>query len=159
MPVEAAAILGGRGHSNRCWGLSRAPSYEEEESRARTPEAKEQWHIKEFSDLHETPCPKEGPRTEEAGAELVGGEFDWVSGQGPCALREVWVHRTRSLTASVLPQAQDPFPGPAPAPVEVARKFRRIDKSKKVRTSQTGEGLEAVSGWCDGQKPAQLALL
>ncbi|XP_007527491.1 WD repeat-containing protein 46 [Erinaceus europaeus] len=27
--------------------------------------------------------------------------------------------------------AQDPFPGPAPIPVEAARKFRRIDKSKK----------------------------
>lgn len=36
----------------------------------------------------------------------------------------------------LLPQAQDPFPGPAPVPVEVARKFRRIDKSKKVRTSR-----------------------
>ncbi|KAM6185819.1 WD repeat-containing protein 46 isoform 2-T2 [Rhynchocyon petersi] len=28
--------------------------------------------------------------------------------------------------------AQDPFPGPAPAPLETARKFRRIDKSKKL---------------------------
>ncbi|XP_013372340.1 PREDICTED: WD repeat-containing protein 46 [Chinchilla lanigera] len=28
--------------------------------------------------------------------------------------------------------AQDPFPGPAPVPLEVARKFRRIDKSKEL---------------------------
>lgn len=35
----------------------------------------------------------------------------------------------------ILSGAQDPFPGPAPVPVEVAQKFRRTDKSKKVRTS------------------------
>ncbi|VCW69601.1 unnamed protein product [Gulo gulo] len=33
--------------------------------------------------------------------------------------------------------AQDPFPGPAPVPVEVARKFRRIDKSKKLPHSKS----------------------
>ncbi|XP_059034638.1 WD repeat-containing protein 46 [Mustela lutreola] len=32
--------------------------------------------------------------------------------------------------------AQDPFPGPAPVPVEAARKFRRIDKSKKLPHSK-----------------------
>lgn len=32
--------------------------------------------------------------------------------------------------------AQDPFPGPAPIPVEVAEKFRRIDKSKKLPHSK-----------------------
>ncbi|XP_032196546.1 WD repeat-containing protein 46 isoform X2 [Mustela erminea] len=33
--------------------------------------------------------------------------------------------------------AQDPFPGPAPVPVEAARKFRRIDKSKKLPHSKS----------------------
>ncbi|XP_025274183.1 WD repeat-containing protein 46 [Canis lupus baileyi] len=33
--------------------------------------------------------------------------------------------------------AQDPFPGPAPIPEEVARKFRRIDKSKKLPHSKS----------------------
>ncbi|XP_025846482.2 WD repeat-containing protein 46 [Vulpes vulpes] len=33
--------------------------------------------------------------------------------------------------------AQDPFPGPAPVPEEVARKFRRIDKSKKLPHSKS----------------------
>ncbi|MBZ3887560.1 WD repeat-containing protein 46 [Sciurus carolinensis] len=33
--------------------------------------------------------------------------------------------------------AQDPFPGPAPVPVEVARKFCRIDKSKKLPRSKS----------------------
>lgn len=34
--------------------------------------------------------------------------------------------------------AQDPFPGPAPVPVEVARKFRRINKSQKLPQSKRG---------------------
>ncbi|XP_036908629.1 WD repeat-containing protein 46 isoform X2 [Sturnira hondurensis] len=33
--------------------------------------------------------------------------------------------------------AQDPFPGAAPVPVEVAQKFRRIDKSKKLPHSKS----------------------
>uniref|UniRef100_A0A8D1GYQ4 WD repeat-containing protein 46 n=1 Tax=Sus scrofa TaxID=9823 RepID=A0A8D1GYQ4_PIG len=33
--------------------------------------------------------------------------------------------------------AQDPFAGPAPVPVEVVRKFRRIDKSKKLPRSKS----------------------
>ncbi|XP_045428756.1 WD repeat-containing protein 46 isoform X1 [Pipistrellus kuhlii] len=33
--------------------------------------------------------------------------------------------------------AQDPFPGPAPVSVEVAQKFRRIDKSKKLPHSKS----------------------
>ncbi|XP_039097752.1 WD repeat-containing protein 46 isoform X1 [Hyaena hyaena] len=33
--------------------------------------------------------------------------------------------------------AQDPFPGPAPVPVEVAQKFCRIDKSKKLPHSKS----------------------
>ncbi|XP_062041927.1 WD repeat-containing protein 46 [Lepus europaeus] len=42
--------------------------------------------------------------------------------------------------------AQDPFPGPAPVPVEAARKFRRIDKSKKLppSKSKTRSRLEAA---------------
>ena len=40
------------------------------------------------------------------------------------------------LIASSLPQAQDPFAGPAPVSVEVVQKYCRIDKSKEVRTSQ-----------------------
>uniref|UniRef100_A0A4X1TFS5 WD repeat-containing protein 46 n=1 Tax=Sus scrofa TaxID=9823 RepID=A0A4X1TFS5_PIG len=34
-------------------------------------------------------------------------------------------------------KAQDPFAGPAPVPVEVVRKFRRIDKSKKLPRSKS----------------------
>lgn len=48
--------------------------------------------------------------------------------------------------ASSLSQAQDPFPGPAPVPVSVAQKFRRIDKSRKVRTSLR-VGLQAGRVW------------
>ncbi|ELW69541.1 WD repeat-containing protein 46 [Tupaia chinensis] len=33
--------------------------------------------------------------------------------------------------------AQDPFPGPAPVPVELVQKFRRIDKSKKLPHSKS----------------------
>uniref|UniRef100_G1SVM8 BING4 C-terminal domain-containing protein n=1 Tax=Oryctolagus cuniculus TaxID=9986 RepID=G1SVM8_RABIT len=42
--------------------------------------------------------------------------------------------------------AQDPLPGPAPVPVEAARKFRRIDKSKKLppSKSKTRSRLEAA---------------
>ncbi|XP_015343021.1 WD repeat-containing protein 46 [Marmota marmota marmota] len=42
--------------------------------------------------------------------------------------------------------AQDPFPGPAPVPVEVARKFCRIDKSKKLTRlkSKTRSKLEVA---------------
>lgn len=34
--------------------------------------------------------------------------------------------------------AQDPFPGPAPVPVEVTQKFRRINKSQKLPRSKLG---------------------
>ncbi|KAM4816651.1 WD repeat-containing protein 46 [Urocitellus parryii] len=42
--------------------------------------------------------------------------------------------------------AQDPFPGPAPVPVEVARKFCRIDKSQKLTRlkSKTRSKLEVA---------------
>lgn len=47
----------------------------------------------------------------------------------------IGVNPSLSANCYLFPQAQDPFPGPAPVPVEVAQKFCRIDKSKKVRTS------------------------
>ncbi|XP_026641430.1 WD repeat-containing protein 46 isoform X2 [Microtus ochrogaster] len=42
----------------------------------------------------------------------------------------------RKKPRRTLSGAQDPFPGPAPAPAEVARKFCRIDKSKKLPHSK-----------------------
>lgn len=42
----------------------------------------------------------------------------------------------RKKPRRTLSGAQDPFPGPAPAPAEVARKFCRIDKSKKLPRSK-----------------------
>lgn len=42
-----------------------------------------------------------------------------------------WKKPQRTLSG-----AQDPFPGPVPAPLEVARKFCRIDKSKKLPHSK-----------------------
>ncbi|KAL6082392.1 hypothetical protein STEG23_021547 [Scotinomys teguina] len=52
----------------------------------------------------------------------------------------------RKKLQRTLSGAQDPFPGPAPAPVEVARKFCRIDKSKKLphSKSKTRSKLEAA---------------
>ncbi|XP_075835719.1 WD repeat-containing protein 46 [Microtus pennsylvanicus] len=42
----------------------------------------------------------------------------------------------RKKPRRTLSGAQDPFPGPAPAPAEVARKFCRIDKSQKLPHSK-----------------------
>lgn len=42
----------------------------------------------------------------------------------------------RKKPQRTLSGAQDPFPGPVPAPLEVAGKFRRIDKSKKLPHSK-----------------------
>ncbi|XP_036990275.2 WD repeat-containing protein 46 [Artibeus jamaicensis] len=45
--------------------------------------------------------------------------------------------RRNSKPQRSLSGAQDPFPGPAPVPVEAAQKFRRIDKSKKLPHSKS----------------------
>lgn len=42
----------------------------------------------------------------------------------------------RKKPQRTLSGAQDPFPGPVPAPLEVAQKFCRIDKSKKLPHSK-----------------------
>ncbi|XP_058162545.1 WD repeat-containing protein 46 [Dasypus novemcinctus] len=41
-------------------------------------------------------------------------------------------HRRNAEPQGSLSGAQDPFPGPCPAPVEAAQKFRRIDRAKKL---------------------------
>ncbi|XP_023580553.1 WD repeat-containing protein 46 isoform X1 [Trichechus manatus latirostris] len=45
--------------------------------------------------------------------------------------------RRNLVPQRTLSGAQDPFPGPAPVPVEAALKFRRIDKSKKLLHSKS----------------------
>ncbi|XP_012646810.1 WD repeat-containing protein 46 [Microcebus murinus] len=45
--------------------------------------------------------------------------------------------RTNPEPERNLSGAQDPFPGPAPVPVEVVQKFCRIDKSKKIPHSKS----------------------
>lgn len=51
LPVETAAVLGGRDRSHRRRSLSRAPSQKEEESGAPPPEAEERSQLEEVLEL------------------------------------------------------------------------------------------------------------